>query len=180
MKKNSKLEKILKYYKNIALSDSELLQLLNGKTNIITYPELINYKDIDQILHPYGSCILLFESEPNYGHWCAIFKRNNKTLEFFNAYGGFPDDSLKYVPEHYKIISNQNVPYLSFLLYNSKYNLEYNEHRFQKRENDIRTCGRWCAVRILLKHLTLNEFYKIFKKDGDNLVTLLTMHINKK
>lgn len=171
---------ILKYYKDISLSDKDVLELIDGKANLILYPDLIKYNSIDQILDPYGACILLFEAKPKYGHWVCLFKLDNGMIEFFNPYGGYPDDGLNFIPMHFRKISNQYYPYLSELLLKSSYELSYNEHKFQKLDKGTKTCGRWCAIRLLCRHMSLEQFTKIFKnKYGDDLVTLLTMWINK-
>ena len=173
------MNSLINDYKNIALSDNECLQLVNGKANVILYENLIYCNDIDQLINPYGACFLLYETKKNYGHWCAIIKLNNTTVEFFDPYGVFPDDELKWVPENTKKVLNSDKPYLTSLLYNSQYNIDYNEHKFQKYSKNIKTCGRWCAVRIYLKYLSLEEFTHLFKNNGDNKVTLLTMWINE-
>lgn len=174
------METILKRYENIALSNEDILNLLDGKTNIIMYPDLYKYSNIDEILYPYDSCVLLFAAKKNYGHWTAIIKRDNE-LEFFNSYGGWPDDSLKHIPYHYAIVSNQNIPYLSFLMYCSKYDLFYNEFQFQKKNKDIKTCGRHCVVRVFNKDMDIYQYKNYLDKlclnmktDYDGVVTYLT------
>jgi hypothetical protein len=175
-------DNIIKQYEDIALSDKDILQLINNKASIILYPDLYKYKNIDEVLAPYGACVLLFEAKKNYGHWCCIFKVNESTLEFFNPYGGYPDDSLKYIPCHFRKISHQLYPYLSILMYNSPYNLTYNEYSFQKKGANIRTCGRHCAVRLINRYMSLEEYRNFLdtnsKKlglDYDECVTLITM-----
>lgn len=169
----------IKKYEDIALSDKEVLALIDGKANRVLYPELVNYKNIDEVLGPYGACILLFEAKKNYGHWVCLFKMpGGGKIEFFNPYGGFPDDSLKYIPSAFAKISNQDFPYLSALLYESPYELYYNEHKFQKKDSSTKTCGRWCAVRLSLRDYSLEEFTELFIKNGDEIVTILTMYIN--
>lgn len=177
---------IIKHYQDIALSNSEVLKLVDGKANVILYPDLYKYNTIDEILNPYGACILLFEAKPSYGHWCCLFKNRNNLIEFFNPYGGFPDDSLEYIPERFRKISNQDYPHLSWLLINSPYDLSYNEFKFQKHNEAIKTCGRWCALRLLCRNMDLYDFHKmieyytkLFNITGDEFVTLLTMYINK-
>jgi hypothetical protein len=180
------VKNILKEYENIALSDKQVLKLINGRANLILYPDLHKYDNIDEILEPYGACILLFEAKPKYGHWCCIFKINDKLLEFFNPYGGYPDDSLEYIPMHFRLISDQYYPYLSLLMYYSPYELSYNEHAFQKHGKNIKTCGRWCSIRLVFRNYSLEEFHNLIKNlekefgiNGDEVVTLLTMYINK-
>lgn len=177
---------ILEHYKNIALSDKDVLKIINNKANLEVYPNLHIYKNIDQLLGEYGACIILYEAMPNYGHWCCVFKVNEKLIEYFNPYGGFhegfPDDSLNYIPNNFRKISNQCYPYLSYLMYNSPYELSYNEISFQKKGDNIKTCGRWCALRLYLRKYNLYDFCKIIntlKKNlnisSDELVTLLTI-----
>lgn len=171
-------DNIINRYVDIALSDTEVLKLVGGKANIILYPELVNYKHIDEILEPYGSCFLLYETKPNFGHWCCLNKINNNTIEYFDPYGKFIDDSLYYIPMNFRKKSNQYYPHLTAMLYDSGYLIDYNEHKFQKLKNNIKSCGRWCSMRILLKKLPLEEFCDLFIKNGDEKVTLLTMWVN--
>lgn len=163
----------------MALSDRQVLQLVEGKANIILYPDLYKYSHLDQILEPYGACFLLYEAKPSFGHWCCLLKTFDKkgpVIEFFDPYGGFPDSQRKYIPELFRKMSNQNVPHLSYLLLNSPYELSYNQYPFQKMGNGIKDCGRWCSLRIILRDLTLDQFADLFyNKYSDDLATFLTM-----
>ena len=173
--------KAIRKYEEVALSSTDILELLNGRANIVLYPNLYKYTSIDELLEPYGAFILLFESKPKYGHWTCVFKLDDDTLEFFNPYGGYPDDSLEYIPNAFSIKSNQDHTYLSHLLLDSPYSLTYNEYKFQKISKDTRTCGRHCVVRLWFKYLPLEDYYKLLKKlsaysglNFDQIVTVLT------
>lgn len=172
------MKDLIDYYKNIPLSGDQMLKLVNGKANIVLYSDLHNYDDIDDVLGPYKTVFLLFETKSRVGHWtCLCFKEG--VLHFFNSYSGYPDDGLKYIDDEFRDVSNQDLPYLSELMYNSPYELAYNEHKFQGNNNNIMTCGRWCALFVLMKDMTLDTFAKLFNnKYGDDIVTLLTMYIN--
>lgn len=170
----------LRVYEDIALSDGQLLNLIDGKAKLVLYPDLVKYDNIDEVLGNHGACILLFEARPNYGHWTCIH-RTGDNVEFFNPYGGYPDDSLQYIPMHFRKISNQYEPYLSKLMYDSPYQLSYNEHKFQKHGKDIKTCGRHCALRLIYRNLSLPEYTEMIKMlksntrlPTDELVTYLT------
>lgn len=176
------MDDTLKYYEEIALSDKNIIDLLRGRVNIVLYPNLHTYDSIDQVLGPHGACVLLFEAKQNYGHWCAIIKLDANTIEFFNPYGGYPDDSLQYIPYHFAEVSNQLVPYLSILLDKSPYNLTYNEFQFQKKAPHIRTCGRHCVFRIINRDFSLYEYYELLNDlcsklgtDYDGVVTIFTI-----
>lgn len=180
----------IKHYENIALSDSDVLKLVNGKANLVLYPNIHKYRSLDELLQPYGACIVLYEAMPRYGHWCCIFKINDKLVEYFNPYGGlnegFPDGSLEYIDPEFRARSKQDHPYLSYLMYNSPYELSYNEHKFQKHDMNIKTCGRWCGIRLVFRSLLLEDFKllidelkRMLNVTNDEVVTILTMYINK-
>ncbi len=175
------MKKLLQEYEDIALSNVDILKLLDGKANIVLYPQLHHFKNIDQLLEPFGACLLLFEAKPKYGHWTCIFKLDDNSIEFFNPYGGYPDDALKYIPFQFRQVTNQNHTYLSYLLYKSHYDLNYNEYKFQKVSKNIRTCGRHCVVRLLFRWMTLEQYHEflhdlsiIMNMNYDEIVTYLT------
>lgn len=153
---------LLKVYEDIALSDDQLLNLIDGKAHLVLYPDLVNYSNIDEVLGENEACVLLFEAKPNYGHWTCLHKRDGD-IEFFNPYGGYPDDSLEYIPMHFREVSNQLEPYLSMLMYDSPYKLSFNEHKFQHKGSDIKTCGRHCAMRLIYRNLDLAEYTQLMK-----------------
>lgn len=177
------MNRLLKEYEDIALSDKDIFKILRGKFNLVLYPELINYDSIDDVLGKNGACVLLFEAKKQYGHWCCLWKLNNNTISFFNSYGGYPDDSLNYIPLHFAKISNQDKPYLSILLDKSPYELTYNEYKYQKHEDKIRTCGRHVCIRLICRdmdddqyHEYITFFTKKYGIDADEMVTLLTIN----
>jgi hypothetical protein len=177
-------------YADIALSNFDIMKLVNNKANLILYPDVHKYKNIDDILGKYGSCFLLYESKPSWGHWTVLNKLNPNTIEFFDPYGGddegYPDETLKHIDDKFKKKTNQDKRYLSHLLYDSGYDIDYNQYKFQKHKNDIKTCGRHCAVRTICKWMSLDDYYNFFKQmtkelgmTNDEFVTFLTMYINK-
>lgn len=174
---------ILKQIENIALSNKDLLKIVDGKANIIIYSNIYKYRSIDDLINPYGAAFILFQSRPHYGHWCLLFRTNDRKLEFFNPYGGYPDDSLDYINSDFKKKSYQDKPYLSKLLLKSPYDLEYNEFDFQKEKNDIKTCGRHCAMRLICRYLNIYEYKDFLDKiksitglNYDQIVTLFTIN----
>lgn len=172
----NELDRIIQNHKKIALSNFDVLKLVNGKANLLLYNQLHQYNNIDDVLGHNTACFILYESKKNFGHWCCLFKLDDNTLEFFDPYGYFVDDELDFIPENFRKISNQDYPHLSYLLYKSPYSLSYNEFNFQKLAKNVNTCGRWCSLRLILRNYSLKEFQKKFHKiNGDELVTLLTL-----
>jgi hypothetical protein len=188
------MDEILKPYVDIALSDKQLLDLVKNKANVILYPNLKDYKNIEDVLGKNRAAFILFCSTytptKRYGHWCLVHQIGPHTLEFFNSYGGkngFPDDSLNYIPMDTRKRSNQFHTKLSELMEKSPYELTYNEIPFQRHSKDVKTCGRHCGARLLLKEMDLYEyenFLNLLAKelglDYDEIVTLLTLELSKK
>lgn len=170
---------IINQYKQISLTDNDVLNLVGRKANFLLYSQLPNFRTLDEVLGPYKACFLLYESKKSYGHWVSIVLLDNGLIEFFDPYGTYIDDELEYIPENFRKISNQNYPHLTALLYQSEYPISYNQYPFQKHGQGINTCGRWSALRIICRWMSLEQFKKNFKKvNGDDLVTLLTMFVN--
>ncbi len=183
--------RVLDKLKDIALSDKDVMKLLDVRANLVLYPNLHKYRDIDELLGPYGACVILYESKKNYGHWVCCFKLNEREIEFFNSYGdmthddGFPDAFLSHIPANFRKESNQNHTYLGDMLYNSKYDLSYNQYRFQKLGNRIKTCGRHTVCRLWLRNYSLDKYREILKRwandldcDYDDVVAIWTSEIN--
>lgn len=172
------MDKQLKSLEDISLSNDEVLKLVDGQANLIQYPQLLRINHIDEILNPYGACIVLYLTKENYGHWTAIFKLNKNTLEWFDPYGLQPDEEqyFKMDPKFRKKVG-QDYPHLLELLYNSGYNITYNQHQFQAHKSDVKTCGRHTAVRLMCRDMSLKKYYKMMhstKYTPDQLVTLIT------
>lgn len=177
------LRELLDYYKDIALTDDDLRVLLDGKANILAYRDLPKYGNIDNLLHPYGCAIVLYEWKEKSGHWTCLIKTvcdGKSCIEFFDPYGGPPDLELKFVPEDFKKESGQDHTVLLKMMYDSKYPLSYNEYDFQELKSSIKDCGRWVALRCICKELTLNQFKDLFFNIySDDLATFLTVPNNE-
>ncbi len=175
-------KKLLKYYKDIALSDSDIRNQLNGMTNIVLYPDIHKYRSLDEIFGGENNAVILYESRPQYGHWTAILKPNKDEVEFFNSYGTMPDESLDKIPKEFRNESDQNFPYLTQLLVDSPYNISYNQYKLQKKSGDVLTCGRHVINRIRNRHLPLDQYIQQlddqceqYGTDYDGVVTINTV-----
>ena len=168
----------VKQFEKIPLSDKDVYNFFKNEVNILTYPELNKCQSIDEVLGPYGACVILYETRPHYGHWTLIFKTKDNELEFFNSYGGYPDLALSNIPIKFRMETNQYIPYLSQLIIKSPYQLNYNEFRFQKE--GVSTCGKHCCIRLHFRYLDIYQYHtmmNIIKKntgyDYDAIVTVL-------
>lgn len=177
------LKKLIDKNKGKALSNNDIKDQLKGQVKVISYDELSKYNNIDELLSPYDSVVILYETAKDFGHWVCLFKtvdkKGEEIVSFFDPYSLKPDDQLNFINTKFRKENNEYYPYLSDLLLNSPYPIEYNEHPVQKLKDGTNTCGRWCIMRLRLKHLPLDEFYKLFKADknftSDDLVILATI-----
>jgi hypothetical protein len=174
---NKQLVKYIHEAEKKSLSNNDILKLCNGQCNVVTYSELPKYRNLDELLGTFDACVLLYQTGVNYGHWCAIIKINPKLVEFFDPYGFFPDSELKFVPQGLRARTHQNFKYLSKLLYESPYQLSFNDDKFQKYASNVNSCGRHSVIRILLKHLPLEQYNELMNStqfNPDFIVTFLT------
>lgn len=163
-----------------SLSEEDIRKYLNGKTKIISYTELHNYKTIDDLLHPYDNVFLLYLTKPYYGHWTLIFKYPHKNeIHFFDSYGYKPDTEFKFIKDmQFRIASKQIYHYLVKLFLDSydKYKISYNNFELQAHSTPskkIATCGRWCIARWINRNMDEYQFYELFGGDRDNDKDLL-------
>lgn len=174
----------LKKLKAKSLSTKDLMKALPN-TKIWAYGQLKKVNELDDLFGKDGSCILLYESKQDYGHWIAMIQRNDKSVEVFDSYGIKPDNQLNYINSYWKIKLGQNYPKLTKLLIDSpNKKFIYNQYRLQKMNKNINTCGRYCITRIRLKELSLDafvtllrEFAKKLKCTVDDIVTIMTKNI---
>lgn len=145
----------------VPLSGGDVSDLLNGKTKIITYPELNKYESIGELLEPYGNVVILYLNTPNSGHWTTLFKYPNEPgIEFFDPYAMIPDHEFKFIDNREEL--GEEYAMLSRLLLEYSGPIEYNDNKFQRFAKNINTCGRWVVLRLLLRSMSLEEFKKFF------------------
>jgi len=163
------------------LSDDDILRITDNKTKIFLYSDLEQVDNIDDILNPYGCCVILYQLEANVGHWVRLIKHKNNTLEFFDPYGMSIDEELK--NSKYNLRRHRGVitPHLTALIDKSNYKLISNDFKLQKFKEHTNTCGRWVSMRIRFKDVSLGKFIKLFTDnkcyDGDFWISAMTLLI---
>lgn len=177
MKKESIVDDMEQY----SLSGADILQSLHGKCNLIQYKNIDKYINLKELLGKDKKCVILYNTNENYGHWTCIYEYND-TIFFFDSYGIIPDDELKWRRYYGADISNYR--YLTKLLYESMCPVEYNEYQLQQKKDGINTCGRWVINRLKYPQISVDDYYNIFKQssryiDNDKLICLL-VPISKK
>lgn len=145
---------------NIPISNFDILRKLDNQTRIIFYEDLNRYSDVIPLLDK-GSLVILYKSKPNYGHWTALV-RTPEGIEYFDPYGDKIEGAKNHVDKAFLKQTNQYENRLAELLHNASLTIpiHYNDHKLQKRSKTISTCGKHVIVRILNRHLTIDEYNK--------------------
>ena len=163
------------------LSGDDIMRITDHKTKLILYSDLEQVNNIDEILYQYNCCVILYQLEINVGHYVCLIKHKNNTLEFFDPYGMFIDEELKYSKYNLRRHKGVVTTHLTALIDKSNYKLISNDLKLQKFKEHVNTCGRWVCMRIRFKDVSLKRFAELFKKnkcyDGDFWVSAMTLLI---
>lgn len=147
-----------------ALSADDIFYLTDGKTNILTNRQLANVRRIEDVLKN-GACVILYECKERSGHWCCVYLRNKKEIQWFDSYGLMPDSELNYIDKEFRRKSNQVSTHLTRLLLEwtrrTGGDVRYSQYRLQKLSPKDNTCGRFVVLRLLLRKLDEDEFAKV-------------------
>lgn len=184
-----------------ALTPNDIFDIAGKTCNVLKYPELSEFKSIKDIFKkgsslfsqlrpdlPFDndSCILLYMSKPNFGHWCTINRYRNKNgstkrIDFLDSYGDTIDDQLEFIPDEFREESNQLTAHLCKLLAKEKVPIHYNNVQMQVMEGGISTCGRYAALFLKYNDVTVEKFVngligaaKKYNIPIDELVTIMT------
>jgi len=163
------------------LSDNDILRITDNKTKIFLYSDLEKVNNIDEILNPYGCCVILYQLEENVGHWICLIKHKNNIIEFFDPYGIKVDQELKFSKFTLRRHNGVIVPHLTALIHKSNYKIISNNFKLQQFKEHVNTCGRWVSMRIRFRDVSLNKFVKLFTNNkcysGDFWISAMTLLI---
>lgn len=153
---------------NIPLN-GEQMQALNPDAKIMTYIDIQEYENIDDLFGKHKKLIILYLiKSKNFGHWCCLFKhvRNGQIVyNFFDPYGIIVDGQLDFVPKEKKHELCEEHSYLSWLLRNSP--CYYNYICFQNKGSQ--TCGDHTTYRLHNAEKTIEEYaFDCFISKGIN------------
>ena len=173
------LEKV----KAFPLSDSDIRGLLGDDIKIITYPQLSQMKSIDDAFDSKGRSIMLIPNQsPTSGHWVAMLNKPSG-IEFFDSYGEAPEEQKGGMSRSRLEALDIENPDLTRLLRASGKPVYYNTRDYQSEKNNVATCGRHAATRLLYAPYTLDQYDRIMKQsrmNPDDFVSGLTFSKIKK
>lgn len=187
------------------LDVTQIFEIAKKSCNIIPYSDMFQISSIDELFsdnplysiqseYPKddNSCIILYLTSKNFGHWCILNKieDDDKIIYgFLDSYGELLDDQLNHVSEDFKQVSNQEDNYLTTLLYeaiknvpSNKLSVHYNDTQMQMLNDKISTCGRYVALFLKYNYMTVEDYVKTLTEAAedynipiDMLVTMLTV-----
>lgn len=164
--------------KSYSLSNFDVYKLLDEKCRVMSYDDLVKFKTLDSALGHYKAFVLLYLTSGSYGHWTVCFMYpDNRTVEFFDSYGYFPDSEMSFIPKDIQKEYKENFPYLCKLLLNSGYKVVYNNNQLQSKKDGINTCGRHVVSRLMYRDVPIEDYVKMIKNSGksaDDFVTKIT------
>jgi len=170
---------LVKQNLNYALGDDDIMAICDGKVKIISYEDLHDYQTIDQLMEPYGAVIILYQATKEIGHWVAVLKHKNRTIEVFGSYGLKIDEQLEFSTYNMKLHGGTAEPHLTNLIDASGYKKIYNHTQLQSYNNNIATCGRYASLRVRFRDMPMEKFVKLFTGasglSNDEWTTALTL-----
>ena len=149
------------------VTGAELAKWLGKTAAIKSYSDVVRYGNIDEALGPTQASAVIFPTSASMdnGHWIAIWiDHQNQTIQHFDSYGFSPQYEREFS-------SNQEVDDgdLNKMYQNAQaqdgYRLVWNTIQFQSRANDVNTCGRHTAVRLLNRQLSNEQYADMLRKE---------------
>ena len=160
----SKYKDMIKYF----ITNHDLDKLIHN-VKIVKFADLDQYESIYDLLpKKIDYVVILTETEGiNTGHW-QLLLRNNNVFEFFDSYSDEPNTILKFISKKMnQYLGNDYNKDMGHILKSIKPTdkLIINEYEFQSDINNVNTCGRHVASRIINFMLGMDnkEYIKWFK-----------------
>ena len=162
---------------NYFITNHDLDNLIHN-VKIVKFADLENYESIYDLLpKKIDFVVILTETEGvNTGHW-QLLLRNNNVFEFFDSYGDEPKTIIKFITKKMnQYLGNDYNKDMGHILKSIKPTdkLIINKYEFQSDTNDVNTCGRHVASRIIQFMLGMDNkqyinWFKQIKKQNPRL-----------
>lgn len=154
---------------SLSLTGEDIMRISGRKLRIIPYEALHNYKSLPDLFMDVEGLLILYQDTKNNGHWVCMQQLGPMSYEYFDPYGLSMDSDLMIETNNYtRMREGKQMPYLTALFedildgHQSFYTLVENGEQLQELDEDVNLCGRWCAIRLRLKSLSLQEFVNLF------------------
>lgn len=178
-----KLETIISDLEKNDIKGSDVIRLSGNSVDVYTYEDIMKFQTLDQLLGNKKAAVVLYQTKQNFGHWVLIMqlKKDNGSpyIEFFDPYAFKIDEELKLSDYNIKMHGGKIIPYLSYLVMQSRLPIIMNNVRLQKFSHHVNTCGRHVAVRAKFRHINLITYAKMLTDNmaynADFWVSALTL-----
>lgn len=164
----------LQPYVQMPLTNHDILYLSKNRVNIVTYKQLMDVDDIEQIMFK-DKAVIYINQKGALGHWVCL-DRFRGGYRYFDSYGLKPDEGIPFGAPYLRKLGITH-PKLTELLYKSRKPIDYFPHRMQGA--DSATCGRWVLLRLRRRSLSDKIFYETYKdtnlSTADEKVTALCL-----
>lgn len=183
------------------LTVNDVQNIADTNFNVVKFGDLKKYKSLDDLFevdtmgmkyHPVDNVLILYEMQPNSGHWCTLKRLMGNTdhpaysYHFLDPYGEIIDSQRNHVPPDFRIKSGQSTPLILQKLFNQMIgegktgvlDIHYNDKVLQGPKTS--TCGRYAGL-FMKYDTTVENFAKQLKSlakkkkmSVDDLVIKLT------
>lgn len=151
-----------------SLTPQEVSNIADDNIKLVLSSGFGRFDNINELIDPkkyIDKVLLLFQKQHENniidGHYCGLLKKGND-LYFYDSYGDFPTDQLKYINPDYRAETDQVKNYLADLLIDSPYRIHYNPYKHQEVKRGINTCGRHVAS-FLKAEMDPEDYHKLYK-----------------
>jgi len=159
------------------LSNEDITRIVPN-CRFVPYEQLHLYTTLNQLLPTPKSKVVLLYQLAKVGHWICLFY-NREGLQCFDSLGYRPDDELKDTDPELIHSKHQDLPYLTYLLAQSRVPVNWSPYKLQKHHTS--TCGMWATIRMIYDQLGCDEFASCFRgrdfrrgiKDKDKTIAKL-------
>ncbi len=160
----------------------DIYNFCNEKCHILLYNQLENI-NLSDLLNDKPSIAILYESYLK-NHWvCLTFNEKTSTLSYFDSYAlGLRLEEILDTTKGKLYLSKAIA---SFQMRNTHVIFEQNTKRlqeYQTKNNEVSTCGRWVAFRILCRYFDNHTFTELCQpkliNTSDEIITLVTLRQN--
>lgn len=126
----------------------------------IEYKDLYKLKSLLKLLpnNKLSLLVIYFNTDVG-GHWTLLVRTSN-VLSYCDSYGMRPDSELQLIPREVRQENHENHQLTNLLnnMIRKGFTLTYNQHKFQKLESGINTCGKYVIsiMELFLKGMNLH------------------------
>jgi len=165
------------------LTVADVKKIADKPFNVVKFSQLKNYDNLDELFEtssmgmkyePVDDVLILYEMQPNSGHWCTLKRLMPKghseyySYHFLDPYGEIIDSQRKHINPQFRLKSGQSTPLILQKLFDQMHgegrtgvlDIHYNDKVLQGPKTS--TCGRYAGL-FMRFDTTVENFAKQLK-----------------